>query len=204
MACTSTLPCPGRGSSGGGWGYNASVTGRLRADAGHPDGHRDAPRVGTVELHKPRRPASGRFTSNNLVGSAPSSEGHLFDIAVELTAPARATLAHLGRPTDRLLMARSSHPKGSGLFIERFEDEPTVSSAGARWNARAGLHDDAGDAMSVSLRRLRLTEQVLNGQPARTPSRPATASTACTSRPCMKPRRRRSSGERPTPWPTPP
>lgn len=146
-------------------GYNASVTGRLRANAGHPDGHGEAPRVRTVELHKPRRPASGRFTSNNLVGSAPSSEGHLFDIAVELTAPARATLAHLGRPTDRLLVARSAHPKGGGLFIERFEDEPKVSSAGARWNARAGLQDDAGDAMSVSLRRLRLTEQVLNGQP---------------------------------------
>lgn len=146
-------------------GYNASVTGRLRVDAGHPDGHSDTARVRTVELHKPRRPASGRFTSNNLVGSAPPSEGHLFDIAVELTAAARATLAHLGRPTDRLLVARSSHPKGSGLFIERFEDEATASSGGARWNARAGLQDDAGEAMSVSLRRLRLTEQVLNGQP---------------------------------------
>lgn len=111
--------------------------------------------VYTTHLDKPRRGPASRYFSNNFMGN----ESRLIQRAIRMTQPARHTLARLGWPTNLLSIARvsntSRHP--SGIFITDWSTSQGVVDNLAE--AAPVLADD-GSAIRLSLRRLRLSEQV--------------------------------------------
>ncbi|MBC2644416.1 MULTISPECIES: hypothetical protein [unclassified Rhodococcus (in: high G+C Gram-positive bacteria)] len=123
--------------------WNKSVLHRMRIPE-HDPAVADAVDVFTVQLDKPRRPVRLRHTSTNLVDSGAGSPGRLLRQVIEATAPARETLAVLGRPTDRLLVYRTACPSRRGQEF----------GFGIAKSLTVGTE-------SVSLRRLRRTVQVL-------------------------------------------
>ena len=140
-------------------GYNASVIGSMTVGGSRADDQVIDDPVYVVDLDKPRRGPQGRFFSNTFTGGP----AKLWEKAVLLTQPARDTLAALGHPTDNLLIAvklggRSTHP--THLFKT---DWPGLGNSAANaWHRSAGIIGDDCHPLRVTLRRLRLTEQVLN------------------------------------------
>lgn len=78
-----------------------------------------------------------------------------------MTEPCRATLAELGTPSEKLLIAHR-HKNFTG--VGPFRQEWLTAGIGDHYMADAGLLADDGTPLQVSLRRLRLSEQVLNQQ----------------------------------------
>lgn len=138
-------------------GYNTSVLNSMRINAHRADDHDREESIHVVELDKPRRGPKARFFSNSLSGSA----ARLMRIAEEITQPARKTLMEIGKPSDalfigRILGGRSTH---GTLFRTDWSQAFTVSDS---WHSHVSLKDDKGGPLRVTMRRLRLTEQVIN------------------------------------------
>lgn len=108
-------------------------------------------------LDKPRR-GHRRYFTNSFSGP----HARTLRTALTITAPARECLAHLGYPTDRLLIAGTScgvtdHP--TTLFVT---DRFTSGGAVRRWDKVADLRSDDDELLHLHLGRLRLSEQVIN------------------------------------------
>lgn len=140
-------------------GYNLSVLDSLRVGGGRADDHDQDPPVHLAELDKPRRGPRARYFTHAFTGR----RAVLWELAVALTQPARDTLALLGHPTDKLLVARSlghatAHP--TGIFRTDWSD--ASGTLAGTWKRRVVVAGDDGQPLTVGLQRLRLTEQVLN------------------------------------------
>ena len=142
-------------------GLNSTVISDMTIDTTSASDPRSEALLPVVHADKPRRGADRHFDLS-LSGAA----GKLWERAVALTASARATLDNLGHPTDQLFVARiaggmnTTHP--SRIFRVDWSEAFTAAN---RWHSHTGLLDDTGEPLRVNLRRLRLTEQVLNEQP---------------------------------------
>ena len=135
-------------------GFNLSVMNNLTINsfnASDPDGEDP---IHTVDIDKPRR-GSNRYSAEILTGEA----SKLWETAVRLTQPCRDTLESLGTPSDKLLIAhRAKDLTDGGPFRTDWLD----GGIGDHRMAPLGLLADDGSPLTVSLRRLRLSEQVLN------------------------------------------
>lgn len=100
-------------------------------------------------------PRSKRYSAEILTGDA----GKLWDTAW-ITQLCRDTLQALGTPSGcRLLIASPFHEHGQGRTVSIGSD---FAGIGEHTMEPFGLLADDGSPLSVSLRRLRLSEQVLN------------------------------------------
>jgi hypothetical protein len=141
-------------------GWNAGVLHVMRVPDYDPAEASDELTIFPMELVKPRRPVSHRYSTDNLADVGEGSAGRLMRHAIEATAPAREALALRGMPTDRLLVSRRTHrgedpTAGLLLGLPRMSCETGVRPD---WLTRA-----AGDAATprLSLRRIRRTVLVL-------------------------------------------
>lgn len=135
-------------------GFNPSVMNNLTVNSFIASDPVTEDPVHTVEIDKPRR-GSQRFKAEILTGEA----GKLWDTAVKLTQPCRDALAAIGSPSNKLLIARG----GKNYFgAGPFKTDWLTGGIGDRTMAQFGLLGDDGSPLTVSLRRLRLSEQVLN------------------------------------------
>ena len=139
-------------------GYNASVLDTMQATTHRADDRRDDPAVYVAELDKPRRGPQARYFSNAFSGR----RANLLELAIAITQPARDTMALLGHPTDKLLVARTlidNHRRDTGMF------KTDWSATGNRYAAlREGstILGDDGKPLKVTFQALRLTDQVIN------------------------------------------
>jgi hypothetical protein len=140
-------------------GYNRAVLDEMTVPSTAPGAGDDELDIYRVEVHKRRRPARLRHTSNNLVDDGPGSPGRLMRQAIEATEPAREALRQRGEPSDRLLVSRrGSSARSLGLFHLGAPKQPTMRN----WVTQTGLvGTDPAHPMWVNLRRLRRTVQVL-------------------------------------------
>jgi hypothetical protein len=151
-------------------GWNTATLAEMDVPDQHPntdadsDESGDGPVVQRVATVKRRRPRHRRHASNNLVDVGPGSAGRAMRQVLAITAPARATLAALGIPTARLLVARR-HARYERLPRFSHGDAALLEDAIARWSRHAGLTTAAGAGVRVSSRRLRRTVQVFYGGP---------------------------------------
>lgn len=135
-------------------GFNLSVMNNLTVESFTSSDPVGEEPVHTVEVDKPRR-GSKRYSTEILTGEA----GKLWDTAVRITQPCRDTLQVLGTPSDRLLIAhRFKNMRRGGPF----RSDWIFAGIGDHTMETFGLLADDGSPLSVSLRRLRLSEQVLN------------------------------------------
>ena len=139
--------------------FNVSTLANLRVSEADIKAARES-RRGPVrtETDKPRR-GPRRYSGLTLVGR----EATLWGRAVNLTQHARDTSAQLGNKVDRLLVGcvRGGRAAGpDGVFITNF-GKP-LSAVGA-WHNATTVAGDNGKTLRVSLERLRLSEQVING-----------------------------------------
>lgn len=129
-------------------GFNLSVMNALAVDsfrASDPDTEEP---VHTVGVDKPRR-GTRRYSTEILAGEA----GKLWERAVTLTQPCRDALEAVGRPTDKLLVAhRHKNLTSDGPFRTEWTTACLGTSSASRM----------ADGPTWTIRRLRLTEQVLN------------------------------------------
>jgi hypothetical protein len=137
-------------------GWNRSVLDLMTVPDDMPGAGEDGLDIYRVQLLKGRRPPRARYSSANLADAGPGTPGRLIRQAMEATESARVTLAALGDPADRLLVARRATPSGKPMFCLGV---PPGDSVG-RWSDSAGLTCPGGPGQ-VSLRRLRRTVQVL-------------------------------------------
>lgn len=134
-------------------GWNRSVLDAMTVPDDMPGAGEDGLDMYRVPVLKRRRPSRTRHTSANLVDDGPDTSGRLIRQAVEATEPARSTLAALGEPTSRLLVARRATPAGKTMFCLGVPPSDSLR----RWAASAGLPGPGGP-LQVRLRR---TVQVL-------------------------------------------
>jgi len=135
-------------------GFNLSVMNNLTVDSFTSSDPVSEEPIHTVEVDKPRR-GSKRYSAEILTGDA----GKLWDTAVRITQPCRDTLQALGTPSDRLLIAHRFKNMVKG---GPFRSDWIFAGIGEHTMEPFGLLADDGSPLSVSLRRLRLSEQVLN------------------------------------------
>jgi len=141
-------------------GYNASVLDGLTVDGLRADDQKDDPPVYIADLDKPRRGAHSRFFSNAFSGK----QALLWEMAVAVTQTCRDTAAALGHPTAKLLIAgegKGSTADPSGVFRTDWTQPWTVAGS---WQKLAGVTGDDGQPLVPTLRRLRLTEQVISNR----------------------------------------
>lgn len=135
-------------------GFNLSVMENLTVTSFRASDGAGEDSVYTVNTDKPRR-GTKRYSAEILAGEA----GKLWENALALTAPCRTALAELGTPSEKLLIAhRHKNLTGDGPFRQDW----LTAGIGDHYMADAGLLADDGTPLRVSLRRLRLSEQVLN------------------------------------------
>lgn len=134
-------------------GFNLSVMDNLTINSFTSSDPATEDLVHTVEVDKPRR-GSRRYSTEILTGQA----GKLWQTAVRLTQPCRDTLQALGSPSDKLLIA---HRNRNDLDVGPFRSD-WLSGGIIDRMAPLGLLSGSGQPLTVSLRRLRLSEQVLN------------------------------------------
>lgn len=135
-------------------GFNLSVMDNLTETSFRASDGASEDSIYTVNTDKPRR-GTKRYSAEILAGEA----GKLWENAVRLTAPCRTTLAVLGTPSEKLLIA---HRHKNLVDGGPFRQEWLTAGIGDHYLADAGLLADDGTQLRVSLRRLRLSEQVLN------------------------------------------
>jgi len=140
-------------------GYNRAVLDEMTVPSTSPGAGDEALDIYRVEIHKRRRPARLRRTSNNLVDDGPGSAGRLMREAIEATEAAREALRQRGEPTDLLLVSRrGSSTRSFGMFHLGAPNQATMRN----WVTQAGLvGPDPAHPVWVNLRRLRRTVQVL-------------------------------------------
>ncbi|MEB3065043.1 hypothetical protein [[Mycobacterium] zoologicum] len=135
-------------------GFNLSVMDNLAVTSFRASDGAGEDSVYTVNTDKPRR-GTNRYSAEILAGEA----GKLWENALALTEPCRTALAELGTPSEKLLIAhRHKNRTGGGPFRQEW----LTAGIGDHYMADAGLLADDGALLRVSLRRLRLSEQVLN------------------------------------------
>jgi hypothetical protein len=135
-------------------GFNLSVMNNLTINSFDSSDPVTEESVHTVEVDKPRRGAK-RYSAEILTGDA----GKLWETAVRLTQPCRDALEALGSPSDKLLIAhRHKNLSNAGPF----RTDWLSGGIGDHIMTLLGLLTDDGSPLTVSLRRLRLSEQVLN------------------------------------------
>lgn len=135
-------------------GFNLSVMNNLTINSFNSSDPEDEEPVHTVDIDKPRR-GPNRYSAEILTGEA----SKLWETAVRLTQPCRDTLQSLGTPSDKLLIAhRAKDMTDDGPF----RTDWLYGGIGDHTMAPFGLLADDGSPLTVSLRRLRLSEQVLN------------------------------------------
>lgn len=135
-------------------GFNLSVMENLTVTSFRASDGASEDSIYTVNTDKARRGAK-RYSAEILAGEA----GKLWENAVSLTEPCRTALAALGSPSDKLLIAHRHKNLTDG---GPFRQEWSTAGIGDHYMADAGLLADDGTPLRVSLRRLRLSEQVLN------------------------------------------
>ena len=141
-------------------GFTLSVMARLKvSDIGRLPGPKPGRWIYQVDVDKPRR-GSGRYSSITFSGPA----ARLLQRTVAMGKPARDTLAELGFAEDPLLISciqrnRSGHE--SGLF---FTDWSRAENAVLAWHDRVEVCGADGEPLRVSLRRMRLSVQVIRGE----------------------------------------
>lgn len=135
-------------------GFNLSVMENLTATSFRASDGAGEPSVYTANTDKPRR-GSRRFNSEILAGEA----GKLWETAVSVTESCRTALAALGTPSEKLLIA---HRHRNLTHEGTFRQDWLTAGIGDHYMANVGLLADDGTPLRVSLRRLRLSEQVLN------------------------------------------
>lgn len=144
--------------------WNKSVLHKMRIPEHDPAVAEDFD-IHTVEVHKVRRPVHLRYTTNNLVDAGPDSPGRLMGRAIEATELARQYLQLRGTPTDRLLICRLRNPRRKDQLVRL--GIPPDHDVMQQFAAQANLSNPDGSVLSVSLRRIRRTVQVLiRKQPA--------------------------------------
>ena len=143
-------------------GLNLSTLDRLKKSDGEvvwdPSVWR---RIARVRIDKPRR-GRHRYSAITLVGR----EALLWEQTVAMTDHARETLASLGHEEDSLFIActrgrRSAHHTRN--FMVKWKRG--IANAMWNWHYRYGIEGNDGVPLRVSLRRLRLTELVINREP---------------------------------------
>lgn len=135
-------------------GFNLSVMNNLTISSFASSDPVTEDPVRTVEIDKPRRGAQ-RYSAEILTGEV----GKLWESAIRLTQPCRDALEALGSPSNRLLIAhRHKDYRDSGPF----RSDWLSGGIGDHTLEPFGLLADDGSPLVVSLRRLRLSEQVLN------------------------------------------
>ena len=135
-------------------GFNLSVMDNLTVASFRASDGAGEDLVYTVNTDKPRR-GTKRYSAEILAGEA----GKLWENALFLTEPCRTALAELGTPSEKLLIAhRHKNLTGDGPFRQEW----LTAGIGDHYMAYASLLADDGIPLRVSLRRLRLSEQVLN------------------------------------------
>ncbi|MFJ8313490.1 MULTISPECIES: hypothetical protein [unclassified Streptomyces] len=146
-------------------GWNVSVLEDMEVPDFWPnaDGGGDVPAIHRVEIDKPRRGTRLRHSTNNLIDVGPGSAGGVLRQVVASTRWARETLAHLGTPSRRLLLARRS--KTAQDSAEWFSTGRNVQHLIELWAARQGLDGSAPDRPPVRCRTLRRTVLALSGGP---------------------------------------
>lgn len=143
-------------------GYNPDTIARLSTRHQRPDGGVDVAVVHNIDLVKPRSPENGGTSSDNLIGRSDRSAASLYQLAKELTDPARMTLMRIGQTTDRLLISRMNIPRP---YNSPFRLSISRGPAARSWLEKRLVLGDDGKPLRVSLQRVRLTEQVLNRRP---------------------------------------
>ena len=139
-------------------GYNGAPMASMTVSGGRADDRDVDDPVHLVEIDKPRLGPARNF-SNSFAGARAT----LWETAVSLTQPARETLAALGHPTDKLFIAvavssRTAHP--TGLFLTDWSKLHGADKS--HWSGSVQVTGDDGHPLTVTLSRLRLSEQVLN------------------------------------------
>lgn len=135
-------------------GFNLSVMDNLTVTSFRASDGAGEDSVYTVNTDKPRR-GTKRYSAEILAGEA----GKLWENAVRLTEPCRTALAALRTPSEKLLIAhRHKNLTDEGPFRQEW----LTAGIGDHYMSDAGLLADDGTPLRVSLRRLRLSEQVLN------------------------------------------
>lgn len=94
-------------------GWNASVLDVMRLPSYDPAEACDQVTIFPVEVVKPRRPVSHRYSSENLVDTGAGSAGRLMRQAIEATAPARDAMSRESAAhPDWLTRGRPTHAAG--------------------------------------------------------------------------------------------
>ena len=141
-------------------GLNRSVMARLKvSDIERLPGFKPGRWIYQVDADKPRR-GSDRYSPITFSGPA----ARLLQRTLAMGEPARDTLAGLGFAGDPLLVAcqKSSYSRHeSDLFIT---DWMSADGAATAWHERVQVCGADGEPIRVSLRRMRLSVQVLRGE----------------------------------------
>ena len=141
-------------------GFNVSVLANLRvSEEDVRAARRSRHHPVRTETDKPRR-GGRRYSGLTLVGR----EATLWDRLVNLTQHTRETSARRGHETDRLLVGcvRGSRAAGpEGIFITNFRKSEAAAYA---WRDEVTVIGDDGARLAVNPKRLRLSEQVINGE----------------------------------------
>ena len=141
-------------------GLNTSVMARLKvSDIRRLPGPKPGRWIYGVDIDKPRR-GSHRYSTITFSGSA----ARLLLRTVAMGKPARDTLNALGFARDPLLiacLARSNSTHESNLFVTDWMD---LRSAALAWHDRVEVRGADGEPLRVSLRRMRLSVQVIRGE----------------------------------------
>ncbi|MGQ9349417.1 hypothetical protein [Mycolicibacterium gilvum] len=135
-------------------GFNLSVMDNLTVASFRASDGADEDSIYTVNTDKPRR-GTKRYSAEILAGEA----GKLWEDAIGLTDSCRTALAALGTPSEKLLIAHRHKNRTDG---GPFRQEWLTAGSGDHYMAGADLLADDETPLRVSLRRLRLSEQVLN------------------------------------------
>lgn len=137
-------------------GFNLSVMNELMADPSVSDYGSTRPKITVQALDKPRRGSAARFFSASFAGKA----ARIWNVAHEITQPAREHMATKGQPIDKLLLGRVT--EGQVLHSLFKSDWSQCRSTARTWQRGTKLLMDDGTPLVIDFRRLRLTEQVIN------------------------------------------
>ena len=141
-------------------GLNLSVMARIKAsDIRRLPGFKPGRWIYQVDVDKPRR-GSDRYSSITFAGRA----ARLLQRILAIGEPARDTLDRLGIAEDPLFVAclkGSSARHESGVFVTDWMD---AHGAAAAWHERVDVCGPDGEPLRVSLKRMRLSVQVIRGE----------------------------------------
>lgn len=135
-------------------GFNLSVVEKLTVSpqiAGN-----DKHKATVHAIDKPRRGPSKRYSSVTFSGKS----SRIREVITEITEPARQARSRWDQQCDRLLIGFTTMGKSKdGKFKLRWIQSSYLSTS---FHDLTGIVGDDGTPLKISLRRLRLTEQVVN------------------------------------------